>query len=73
MTKRGLGDQLDRRRPGGRQLGNTAIKRREASAPTHGERKKVSVRHLSIADDSFERRRVGIDWGYVVFPERVSR
>jgi hypothetical protein len=44
MTKRGLGDQLDRRRPGGRQLGNTAIKRREASAPTHGERKKVSVR-----------------------------
>ena len=35
--------------------------------------KEVRVRHLSMADDLFEGRRVGIDGGYVVIPERVSR
>jgi len=50
-----------------------AIERCEASAPAYGERKEVRVRHLSIADDLFERRRVGIDGRYVVIPERVSR
>ncbi len=67
-----LGNQLDGGRHAGRQLGSAAIKRREASAPTRGKRKEVSVGHLSIADDLFERRRVGIDGGYVVIPERVS-
>ncbi len=68
-----LGDQLDRARHVGRQLRHAAIKRREASALAHGERKEVRVRHLSIANDPFERRRIGIEGGYVVLPECVPR
>ena len=67
-----LGNQLDGRRRVRRQLRYAAIKRRKTSAPARGERKEVGVRHLSIADDLFERRRVGVDRRYVVIPECVS-
>ena len=69
----GSGNQIDCRRHAGRQLDNAAIERREAPALTHGKRKKMRIRHLPIADDPFERRRVGIDGGHVVVPEGVSR
>ena len=55
------------------QFRHPAIECREPSMISCGERKQVGIRHLPIADDPLEGRRIRIHRRYIISPELVSR